>query len=87
MPETQLTFAEIRTPSSYPGSAKRYFHGSSPGVEVPYRQLSLSDTRHSDRTEPNAPLPLYDTSGPYTDPEAEIDLARGLSPQLSLIHI
>jgi phosphomethylpyrimidine synthase len=81
MPETQLTFAEIRTPSSYPGSAKRYFHDSSPGVTVPYRQLSLSDTRHSDRTEPNAPVPLYDTSGPYTDPEAEIDLARGLSPR------
>jgi len=81
MPETKMTFAEIRTPSSYPASAKRYFHGSRAGVKVPYRELSFSETRHSDRLEQNAPLPLYDTSGPYTDPEAEIDLALGLPAQ------
>src|SRR5437660_3558198 len=78
MSKTEMTFAEIRTPSSYPASAKRYFSGSRDDVKVPYRELSLSETRHSDRIEQNAPLPLYDTSGPYTDPDAEIDLARGL---------
>ena len=81
MSETEMTFAEICTPSSYPASAKRYFSGSRADVKVPYRELSLSGTRHSDRVEQNAPLPLYDTSGPYTDPEAEIDLARGLRAQ------
>ena len=81
MSKTELTFAEIRTPSSYPASAKRYFFGSRADVRVPYRELSLSETRHSNRVEQNAPLPLYDTSGPYTDPEAEIDLARGLPAQ------
>ena len=81
MSKTEMTFAEIRTPSSYPASAKRYFSGSRADVKVPYRELSLSETRHSDRLEQNAPLPLYDTSGPYTDPEAGIDLARGLPAQ------
>jgi len=81
MSKTEMTFAEIPTPSSYPASAKRYFSGSRADVKVPYRELSLSETRHSDRVEQNAPLPLYDTSGPYTDPEAEVDLARGLPAQ------
>ena len=81
MSKTEMTFAEIRTPSSYPASAKRYFSGSRADVKVPYRELSLSETRHSERVEQNAPLPLYDTSGPYTDPEAGIDLARGLPRQ------
>jgi phosphomethylpyrimidine synthase len=81
MSKTEMTFAEIRTLSSYPESAKRYFSGSRADVKVPYREVSLSETRHSDRVEQNAPLPLYDTSGPYTDPEAEIDLARGLPAQ------
>ena len=81
MSKTEMTFAQIRTPSSYPASAKRYFSGSRADVKVPYRELSLSETRHSERVEQNAPLPLYDTSGPYTDPEAGIDLARGLPAQ------
>jgi phosphomethylpyrimidine synthase len=81
MSKTEMTFAEIRTPSSYPASAKRYFSGSRADVKVPYREISLSETLHSDRVEQNPSLPLYDTSGPYTDPEAEIDLARGLPAQ------
>jgi phosphomethylpyrimidine synthase len=47
---------------------------------VPYREVSLSDTRHSNGAEHNAPLPLYDTSGPYTDPDAGLDLSHGLPP-------
>ena len=48
--------------------------GSRAGLRVPYREISLSATHHSDRTEENPPLPVYDTSGPYTDPEVRIDL-------------
>jgi len=47
-------------------------------MRVPYREVSLSPTRHGDRVEENPPLPVYDTSGPYTDFEANVDLARGL---------
>jgi phosphomethylpyrimidine synthase len=81
MSKTEMTFAEIRTPSTYPASAKRYFSGSRADLKVPYRELFLSETRHRDRVEQNPPLPLYDTSGPYTDSEAEIDVTRGLPVQ------
>jgi phosphomethylpyrimidine synthase len=78
MSEKKIRFTEIRTPSSYPASAKRYFYGSRPGVKVPYREVSLSETHHSLRVEKNPSVPLYDTSGPYTDADVRIELSRGL---------
>ena len=72
------TFSTIRAPSSYPASQKRYLRGSRADLRVPCREIALSPTRHSDRTEENPPLPVYDTSGPYTDPDARIELSRGL---------
>lgn len=78
--KTSTSFAAIQARSTYHGSCKRYFTGSRPDLNVPYREVSLSTTHHSDRVEQNPPLPLYDTSGPYTDPEAQIDLTRGLPP-------
>jgi phosphomethylpyrimidine synthase len=68
----------IRTPSLHPASKKRYLQGSRADLRVPYREIVLSPTRHGDRTEENLPLPVYDTSGAYTDPEVRIDLAHGL---------
>ena len=78
MPENTTTFSTIRTPSSYPASRKRYLQGSRWDLRVPYREITLSDTRHGDHAEANPPLSVYDTSGPYTDPEIGIRLARGL---------
>jgi phosphomethylpyrimidine synthase len=72
------TFSTIRTPSSYPASLKLYLQGSRGDLHVPYREIALSATHHSDRTEENPPLPVYDTSGPYTDANVRIDLSRGL---------
>ncbi|RMF82686.1 MAG: phosphomethylpyrimidine synthase ThiC [Nitrospirae bacterium] len=55
--------------------------GRLPGVRVPMREIALSPTRRADGSlEPNPPVVVYDTSGPYTDPEVEIDLRRGLPP-------
>jgi phosphomethylpyrimidine synthase len=71
-------FSEILTPSSYPASEKRYIDGSRAGLRVPYREISLSPTNHSHGTRQNPPLPVYDTSGAYTDPKVRIDLAHGL---------
>jgi len=55
-----------------------------PEVRVPVREIALSPTRLHQGSgwveTPNAPLQVYDTSGPYTDPEARIDLRRGLEP-------
>src|SRR5438105_9126737 len=53
-------------------SRKIYLPGSRPDIRVPMREIALSGG------EP--PLRLYDTSGPYTDPAAMIDLKRGLDP-------
>jgi phosphomethylpyrimidine synthase len=72
------TFSTIRTLSSYPASQKRYLSGASEDVRVPYREITLSATRHRERVEENPPLPVYDTSGPYTDTDQRIDLSRGL---------
>ncbi|MDV6319348.1 phosphomethylpyrimidine synthase ThiC [Chromohalobacter sp. HP20-39] len=64
-----------------PGSRKIYVEGSRADIRVPFREISLSPTRTSGQDEKNPPLLVYDTSGPYTDPEAKIDLRKGL-PEL-----
>jgi len=63
-----------------PGSQKIYAAGSRPDLRVPMREVALSDTPLVFGAEKNAPLALYDTSGPYTDPDARIDLTAGLEP-------
>jgi phosphomethylpyrimidine synthase len=78
MPENKPPFSTIRTPSSYPASQKRYLAGNRADVRVPYREITLSPTRHSDYTEDNPPVQVYDTSGPYTDADVQINLSRGL---------
>src|SRR6202021_358641 len=78
MVKESTAFSTIRTPSSYPASQKRYLSGACADVRVPYREIALSATRHGEGVEENPPLPVYDTSGPYTDSDEHIDLSRGL---------
>ncbi|WP_027329470.1 phosphomethylpyrimidine synthase ThiC [Marinimicrobium agarilyticum] len=61
-----------------PGSKKVYVEGSRPDVRVPMREIQLSQTPTEFGGEENPSLRVYDTSGIYTDPEASIDLRRGL---------
>jgi phosphomethylpyrimidine synthase len=63
-------------------STKVYVAGAiHPDVRVPFREIALTPTRvqASGATTPNAPLRVYDTSGPYTDPAANIDVRAGLA--------
>ncbi|MFW5909836.1 MAG: phosphomethylpyrimidine synthase ThiC, partial [Thiohalospira sp.] len=60
-----------------PGSRKVWVTGSRPDIRVGMREVEQSPTQTSSGLQPNPPLPVYDTSGPYTDPEAAIDLTRG----------
>ena len=70
----------------FPNSRKVYIEGSRPDVRVPMRAISQSATPDSFGGEPNPPLFVYDTSGPYTDPAARIDIRRGLgTPRLPWI--
>ncbi|ALW84800.1 thiamine biosynthesis protein ThiC [Hymenobacter sedentarius] len=65
------------------GSRKIYVPGKlHPGIRVAMREIVLADTERKfdfvNPTEQNAPVTVYDTSGPYTDPNVEIDLKKGL---------
>jgi phosphomethylpyrimidine synthase len=62
----------------FPSSRKVYVTGSRPDLRVPMREVSLTPTQTSDGIEENPPIMIYDTSGPYTDPDARIDLLTGL---------
>ena len=63
-----------------PSSRKVFVQGSRGDIQVPMREISQSDTPASLGAEPNPPLFVYDTSGPYTDPRAAIDIRNGLKP-------
>ncbi len=63
-----------------PQSRKVYVEGKLPGVRVPMREISQSDTPASFGVEKNPPIYVYDTSGPYTDPSVAIDIQTGLAP-------
>jgi len=69
---------ELVAIEQFPGSAKVYVEGSRPDLRVPMRQITLSDTRTEKGDEPNPPVYVYDTSGPYTDPEVQVDIRAGL---------
>jgi phosphomethylpyrimidine synthase len=62
-----------------PGSRKIFVEGSRPDVRVAMREVVLSQTPTLFGGETNAPVTIYDPSGPYTDPNAIIDLAAGLA--------
>lgn len=71
------------TGQPFPSSQKVYVEGSQSGVRVGMREITLSDTfiggdEQNPVYEPNDPLRVYDTSGPYTDPNFELDVRKGL---------
>src|SRR5260221_7409124 len=63
-----------------PRSRKVYAAGSRADIQVPMREISQTDTPAAFGAEANPPVYVYDTSGPYTDPAARIDIRAGLVP-------
>ncbi|MGH8755380.1 MAG: phosphomethylpyrimidine synthase ThiC, partial [Burkholderiales bacterium] len=63
-----------------PNSRKVYVEGGRPDIRVPMREITQTDTPASFGAEKNPPVYVYDTSGPYTDPQAKIDIRAGLAP-------
>lgn len=61
-----------------PASRKIYEIGSRPDIRVPFREIQLSETPLAFGAEANPPITVYDTSGAYTDPDASIDIRKGL---------
>ncbi|MBS7562942.1 phosphomethylpyrimidine synthase ThiC [Mucilaginibacter sp. Bleaf8] len=81
MKTEKIPTEQVITTTPFPGSRKIYVKGQLHPISVAMREIALSDTKLHGRfgeTEPNAPVTVYDTSGPYTDPNAEIDVKKGL---------
>ncbi len=81
------TIEELSRDPISPNSKKVYVEGIiHPDLRVPFREIKLAPTiiQNSAGSEPieevNEPVLVYDTSGPYTDPDVEIDVRKGLTP-------
>ncbi|NOY84123.1 MAG: phosphomethylpyrimidine synthase ThiC, partial [Nitrospirae bacterium] len=74
---------DVLTTKPLPASRKVFVEGKQKGVRVPMREITLNPTKigNNGQMEENPPLRIYDTSGPYTDPDIKIDIRVGLAPQ------
>ena len=70
------------TTTPLPASRKVYIEGTQPGMRVPFREVSLTPTHSQSGHSGEAPatFTLYDTSGPYSDPQVHLDIHQGLPP-------
>ena len=67
---------EITQP--FPNSKKIFVEGSRPDIRVGMREIECADIETSTGIEKNPPITVYDTSGPFTNPEIDIDLMKGI---------
>ena len=77
-------FIDTLAGTAFPNSRRIYVHGSQADIRVPMREIQLSPTlvggdKDKPRYETNEPIPVYDTSGPYGDPDISIDVRQGLA--------
>jgi len=67
------------TTAPFPNSKKVFIPGKIHPIEVAMREIALSPTKLSKGGfETNSPITIYDTSGPYTDENVEIDIRKGI---------
>ncbi|MDO3676468.1 phosphomethylpyrimidine synthase ThiC [Paenibacillus ehimensis] len=64
--------------TGFPGSRKVYVQGSRSDIRVPMREIALSPTVSAEGETANAPVRVYDSSGPYTDGDVRTDIRQGL---------
>jgi phosphomethylpyrimidine synthase len=74
---------DVASVQPFPASTKLYIEGSRPDIQVAIREIKLTSTPvvgndGSSRLEPNLPVRVYDTSGPYSDPSLQVDIRKGL---------
>ncbi|KKA44882.1 phosphomethylpyrimidine synthase ThiC [Salinivibrio sp. KP-1] len=79
------SFIDSLSAQTYPNSEKVYVEGSRPDIRVGMREIHLSPTlvggsKDNPHYEANESIRVYDTSGPYTDPQSAIDIYQGLAP-------
>ncbi|WP_411705706.1 phosphomethylpyrimidine synthase ThiC [Edaphovirga cremea] len=69
---------------SFPNSHRIYLQGSRLDIRVPMREIQLSPTliggtKEQPQFEDNEAIPVYDTAGPYGDPQATLDVHAGIA--------
>ena len=62
----------------FPSSRKIFVEGSRADIQVPMREITLNDTPATFGSEKNPSVVVYDTSGPWTDPDVHVDVRQGL---------
>ena len=71
---------QVNNEQPLPNSRRIYVEGTQPGVRVPFREIDQNQTRNFNGSlEENAPVRVYDTSGPWGDPSIRGDVRDGLS--------
>lgn len=82
--EAAQQFIDTLQGMAFPNSRRIYLQGSRSDIQVPMREIQLSPTlvggsKDNPQYEPNEAIPVYDTAGPYGDPQAELDVHAGLA--------
>ncbi|QMB08050.1 phosphomethylpyrimidine synthase ThiC [Citrobacter freundii] len=77
-------FIDTLEGTAFPNSKRIYIAGSQPDIRIPMREIQLSPTltggsKDNPQFEENEPIPVYDTSGPYGDPDVAINVQQGLA--------
>ncbi|EPF2246434.1 phosphomethylpyrimidine synthase ThiC [Citrobacter werkmanii] len=77
-------FIDTLEGTAFPNSKRIYITGSQPDIRIPMREIQLSPTliggsKDNPQFEANEAVPVYDTSGPYGDPEVAINVQQGLA--------
>ncbi|WP_213135419.1 phosphomethylpyrimidine synthase ThiC [Citrobacter sp. FP75] len=77
-------FIDTLEGTAFPESKRIYITGSQPDIRIPMREIQLSPTliggsKDTPQFEENEAIPVYDTSGPYGDPDVAINVQQGLA--------
>ncbi|MGH8606407.1 MAG: phosphomethylpyrimidine synthase ThiC [Gammaproteobacteria bacterium] len=83
---TAPVMGDINAVQPFPNSQKIYVGGHRPDIRVPMREIRQSASNHAAGSFSNPPITVYDTSGPYTDPNFNADVRKGL-PALRSVWI
>lgn len=80
MKKDKIPSQEVISRTPFPASRKVHVRGKIYDISVAMREISVTDSVHkmTGKVEKNAPVTIYDTSGPFTDPSVEIDVRKGL---------
>ncbi|HQO90087.1 MAG TPA: phosphomethylpyrimidine synthase ThiC [Chitinophagales bacterium] len=78
MKQDKIPSQQVISTTPFPNSKKVYVKGEKHDIQVAMREISLSPTKINGKSVENKPITVYDTSGPYTDPNVQIDVRKGL---------